>query len=623
MSELHLIVLWEYARAEEERILADIRNRLELVHTEVLSWPGDPTSCYGRFYGANLPDAQGKTLLCGGGSFRIVIVRDASPRYVLRETSRGLERVNETLFDMKTRYREWTGGGHKVHTTNSVEEAKRDVFLLTGHCLHEWEAGRPAGDLEVLRGQGGWKSLRELFAFLDAFMPYAVLRNAELLPDGFDPSLHGDIDLIVADGAVCASLLGARKVYDEPWRVHYELTVAGGPVRFDFRSVGDGYYDRAWEASMLANRVRADGVNLLSAEDAFYALVYHALYQKREIARDYTEKARTLARAAGVVGDSFDDWLPLLEAFLARKGYGTPEPVDRSVYYNRRLVGWRSLAEEMARLAPLTDLRPAHLAEVSAANLLQPFFLVGNYDGKPCFVKYSPVARNLTAAEWRYPTRVRAVNENVVVRPYFWHATSDGGAFAVLELVEGRSLERLLAEKSPVLESAALVADLEAMADALASARIVHRDVRPANIIVSPDGRAKLIDFQFATEIGCTEEDVFVRRNPRILYALGEAFALASGKWNDRHSIRKCVELLPESAARTAALARLAEGSQRAVRVALDDEWIFRDLRRKAHHLRMRKLRHLLLRRRRDRLAAHQREFLAFADYALKNTRPD
>ena len=85
-GELHLVVLWEKARECEERILADIPRHVDVVAKLELSWPGDPTECFGRFYGAKLREAAGKTALCGGGPFLAILVRDTRPRYGWRET---------------------------------------------------------------------------------------------------------------------------------------------------------------------------------------------------------------------------------------------------------------------------------------------------------------------------------------------------------------------------------------------------------------------------------------------------------------------------------------------------------------------------------------------------------
>jgi serine/threonine protein kinase len=77
--------------------------------------------------------------------------------------------------------------------------------------------------------------------------------------------------------------------------------------------------------------------------------------------------------------------------------------------------------------------------------------------------------------------------------------TETGAHFLTMELVEGASLDRQLpAEGMPV----AKLLDLAwALADALAAAHdrgIVHRDLKPGNVMLTADGRVKVLDFGLA-----------------------------------------------------------------------------------------------------------------------------
>jgi len=76
----------------------------------------------------------------------------------------------------------------------------------------------------------------------------------------------------------------------------------------------------------------------------------------------------------------------------------------------------------------------------------------------------------------------------------------DGIAYIAMEFLEGRSLQQInkAGERLPFDQVAELIAQI---ADGLDHARgysIVHRDVKPANVMVSPSGRAKLTDFGVA-----------------------------------------------------------------------------------------------------------------------------
>ncbi len=76
----------------------------------------------------------------------------------------------------------------------------------------------------------------------------------------------------------------------------------------------------------------------------------------------------------------------------------------------------------------------------------------------------------------------------------------DGIAYIAMELLEGKSLQQILREvpRLPIATIADLVAQVADGLDLAQRFRITHRDVKPANIMVSADWRAKLTDFGVA-----------------------------------------------------------------------------------------------------------------------------
>ena len=123
--------------------------------------------------------------------------------------------------------------------------------------------------------------------------------------------------------------------------------------------------------------------------------------------------------------------------------------------------------------------------------------LVGSADpaGRERFLREGPVA-----ASFNHPNAVTVFD-----------AGQDGSdLYIVMELVVGPSLAELLARRGPLaIDEATRIATQ--VLDALASAHavgIVHRDVKPANVLLNADGMAKLADFGIAKRFDELEDSV-------------------------------------------------------------------------------------------------------------------
>src|SRR5215469_3755220 len=77
----------------------------------------------------------------------------------------------------------------------------------------------------------------------------------------------------------------------------------------------------------------------------------------------------------------------------------------------------------------------------------------------------------------------------------------DGSPWIIMELVEARSLDRVITEDGPLppLQAAELGTSLVGALATAHSAGVLHRDVKPSNVLVTEDGKAVLTDFGIAT----------------------------------------------------------------------------------------------------------------------------
>src|ERR671937_2496827 len=87
-----------------------------------------------------------------------------------------------------------------------------------------------------------------------------------------------------------------------------------------------------------------------------------------------------------------------------------------------------------------------------------------------------------------------------IVAVHDWGATSTGTYFMVMEFVRGRNLRDLLSANERLEPQQALEVLLQILAalDHAHRRGIVHRDVKPENVLVTPEGTVKVADFGLA-----------------------------------------------------------------------------------------------------------------------------
>jgi serine/threonine protein kinase len=101
---------------------------------------------------------------------------------------------------------------------------------------------------------------------------------------------------------------------------------------------------------------------------------------------------------------------------------------------------------------------------------------------------------------FRTEARSAALVEHVGIANIYDYGEDTGSAFLVMELVPGESMSRLL-ERDKRLPEAQVLDIVAQTSRALAAAHargLVHRDIKPGNLLITPDGKVKITDFGIA-----------------------------------------------------------------------------------------------------------------------------
>ena len=101
---------------------------------------------------------------------------------------------------------------------------------------------------------------------------------------------------------------------------------------------------------------------------------------------------------------------------------------------------------------------------------------------------------------FRAEARHAALVNHEGIANVFDYGEEEGSAYLVMELVPGEALSTIL-EREHVLstdKTLDIVAQTAAALHAAHAAGLVHRDIKPGNLLITPDGRVKITDFGIA-----------------------------------------------------------------------------------------------------------------------------
>ncbi len=111
--------------------------------------------------------------------------------------------------------------------------------------------------------------------------------------------------------------------------------------------------------------------------------------------------------------------------------------------------------------------------------------------------EFAQVAGRLTRFERE--ARVLASLNHPNIAAIYGLEESDGATFLVLECVEGETLSaRLASGPLPIEEALSICSQIARGLSAAHEAGVIHRDLKPGNVMVRPDGTVKVLDFGLA-----------------------------------------------------------------------------------------------------------------------------
>ncbi len=508
---LHILIIWSSAIDKKNYIIDDLQSQFRIIRIFSMHW--DANAYFGNFrtfYAHSLKQLNSRQFSsiinnkikhCGTGDFTVVVFEDPNPEMQERETSSGKRVVNVRVFDKKSQYRKMTGGGHRIHSSDDAWETNKDLTLLFGLNTQDFLAKYseiPQHEETINKnceGVGGFNSITQLFYVLNNTISYCVLRNHECLPDEYTVDGHGDIDLLVEHLNYMVYLTGAKKVYKEPYRVYHTIKIDNKEIPFDFRHVGDNYYDQPWEENILRTRILTRNTFFTpNPEHQYFSLLYHAFIQKREVKEDYLPKLTNYASSINLAfSPDIKETISQLDSFLEKNRYEYIRPIDKTVIFNTKNIGFSQYAFRHGQIIKRLNVKDAH----------------GNGYHSRVYMKtdsFVKIGTNwLIQNEYLYLQKL-GDSKGFPKILSLQHDNVNDETILEMTRVEGLNFDRFFADVNHQRKKYIkrfILGCLELL-DNLSSRNISHRDFLPDNLIISDHNNkviVSLIDFGWATDM--------------------------------------------------------------------------------------------------------------------------
>ena len=509
MGIFHILIIWSNSIDKTDFIINDLKSHFEIRKIFDVHWEKniflDNLKIFYAHSQKHLDKEEYHNVLlnkkhtCGDGDFIAVIFKDNAPLFETRTTSSGTALVNVNVYDKKIKYRELSNIGYDIHASNDEWETNKDLTVLFGLNITDFCNKYAVNDDKIEKyvknaiGVGGFDSIQQLFYLLNNTIQYCVLRNFECLPSEYTIDGHGDIDLLVENKNYISYLTQAEQIYKEPYRVYHTIKINGEDVPFDFRYIGDNYYDVLWESDILKTRKKEKCFYVPNSENLYFSLLYHAYVQKPVVKQDYFPKLEQYARSIDIAFNASPKYaISCLDLYFMQHGYEYVRPNDKSVFYNLNNLELSTYATRSGCLISRSDICVDNKKITTKV-----------YQKENTF--YKVATKYLIDREYKYLTELH--DEPFFPKVIDYGEIDDDFGFIEISKCEGvnpidffKVSEHL---HLPYIKS--FVDEMLNAISVLVKHNIIHRDIMPQNIkVTEKKGKCSIsiIDFGWSADIG-------------------------------------------------------------------------------------------------------------------------
>lgn len=565
-KEVHLFIIWEYGRLQQNRIVADIDKNFNILDIIEMKWSNEKFSeNLTRFYGQNLPRNSSKEISTGKGEFLIIVVEDTSPIYGYRKTSKGSLYINVNMFDSKDLYRNWCKG-NKIHGTNTVKETTHDLMLLLDQNIQDfldthsknWD-GIIKTKIKDLFGSNGWKSEQELFYALNSTIDYSLIFDSQRC---ITYSLN-DVNSIVANDYYNLQSIVNKSYCEINGKVKLNLNINGRSQKITVGLTNNNKYNITLDEFVLAKR-KFDGMKWFVVLDELVTnLSNNSHIEKVEYIKKIAFKEGCNSRMLNLKTTQYDVCNPKtinyqlslhskiivrLKSVMKRLKILPSKIKSRIMYTLRKQIynmWWNityknKFVKEIKDTFKLNSVSPILKSKWIRGSKF--FEAVMSYNGKKLFIKSSKYIYLIERESmWDKYFEIHNIKIN---KPKILGmvTTSINHNCLLMEYINAPTLNELIIDKSldPLLKKRIILQLLDIL-DSLQKNRLIHRDIRPDNILVSfIDDNIKLylIDFAYAIKEGEAFKGFgSTEREKNLLFGLGGSLSPKPLFWDDAYSI--------------------------------------------------------------------------------------